>query len=204
MEHANDPNVTQSAAGVASGRPPEPAGAVTFDLAHGQVRLSQGADSGRSALVPVSVLRALVGAAGDEAAASAGRTLGKSLGGRVAARGDARAAEIGGVVHAFAVEIALAGLGTLSLERWGRAMVLRLEETPLAGASADAFLAGVLEALVSTAVHREVRAVPLGRDGAIARFLLANAATAARATSLVAGGTPWGDVLVRLHARESL
>ena len=41
----------------------------------------------------------------------------------------------------------------------------RLDDAPLAGASADAFLAGVLEGLVGAAGQREVRAVSLGRDG---------------------------------------
>lgn len=200
MEHATDPNVSHGNAQASNGA----TGAVTFDLAHGQVRLSGGADSGRSALVPVAVLRVLLGAAGDEAAASAGRSLGASLGQRLSARaGDARPAGLDAVVLELATEFALAGLGVLSLERWGKALVVRLDDAPLAGASADAFLAGVVEGLFAAVGQREVRAVALGRDGTVARYLVANAATAARAAELVANNTPWGDVLVRLHAKEA-
>ena len=61
----------------------DPSKSVTFDLAHGLVRL-EGAPEGL--LVPADALAALVAAVGAEAAAAFGRSLGEAMGQRVAGR----------------------------------------------------------------------------------------------------------------------
>jgi hypothetical protein len=143
--------------------------------------------------------------------------MGEAMGRRVAARlaapaagagaasaaGDAgaravRAAPLETVIEHLGGELALAGLGSLAMERWGRAMVLVLDPCPL-GADASGLLEAVLEGALEAAAGRPVRALVLDRDAGRARLLIAGGAAVARVRAWLAGGTSWGDALVKLH-----
>lgn len=178
----------------------DPSQAVTFDLTHGLVHL-EGAPS--RLLVPAAALMALAGAAGADATAAFARAIGEAMGHRVAARlggegGGVGAASIELVVEHLRGELALAGLGSLGLERWGRAAVLVVDQSPL-GAAGDGVLEGVLAAAIAACAGRSAHAVRLGRDGVRARFLLAGQAGVEKIRAWLAEGVPWGDALVRLH-----
>lgn len=177
----------------------DPSKAVTFDLAHGLVHL-EGAPS--RLLVPAEALGALTRAAGPEATAAFGRALGEAMGRRVAARLAAadgvEAASTATVVEHLGGELALAGLGSLGLERWGRAVVLVIDQSPL-GAAGDALLEATLAAAIELAAGRDVRALLLGRESVRARFLIGSEAALARARAWLGEGVSWGDALVRLH-----
>jgi hypothetical protein len=175
----------------------DPSKAVTFDLTQGLVHLE-----GARLLVPAAALLALAAAAGPDARAVFTRTLGEAMGRRVADRlsGDGvGAAAVDVVIEHLGGELALAGLGSLGLERWGRAVVLVVDHSPL-GAEGDPLLEGVLAGAIVAAAGRAALALHLGREGARARFLLGSAAGVAKVRDLLAGGVPWGDALVRLHA----
>jgi hypothetical protein len=180
----------------------DPSKAVTFDLTHGLVHL-EGAPS--RVLVPAEALLALAAAAGAEATATFARTFGEAMGRRVAARfSDQSEQSVSGtpvevVVEHLGGELALAGLGSLGLERWGRAAVLVVDQSPL-GAAGDGLLEGVLAGAVEAAAGRSVHALRLGRDGVRARFLLGGSAGTGRVRAWLAEGVPWGDALVRLRA----
>jgi len=176
----------------------DPSKSVTFDLVHGLVHL-EGAPS--RLLVPADALAALVGAAGADAAAVFGRSLGDAMGRRVAGRlaGGVSAAPVEAVVEHLGGELALAGLGSLAIERWGRALVLVLDQSPL-GAGGDALLEAVLAAAIEAAAGRRVRAVRLGRDGVRARFFVGGDTGAGKLKAWLAEGVAWGEALVRLHA----
>lgn len=178
----------------------DPSKAVTFDLAHGLVHL-EGAPA--RLLVPADALGALAGAAGPEAASAFGRTLGEAMGRRVASRlataEGVGAAAIDVVVDHLGGELALSGLGSLGLERWGRALVLVVDQSPL-GAVGDALLEAALAGAVEAAAGKSVRTVLLGREGVRARFLVGGEAGAAKMKAWLAEGLAWGDALVRLHA----
>jgi len=103
------------------------------------------------------------------------------------------------VVEHLGGELALAGLGSLALERWGRAAVLVVDQSPL-GAGGDAVLEGVLAGAIAAAAGRPALALLLGREGSRARFLLGSDAGVTRVRAWLAGGVPWGEALVRLHA----
>jgi hypothetical protein len=182
-----------------SERPFDPTKAVTFDLAHGLVHLE---DAPSRVLVPAEALAALAEAAGPDQARSFARTLGEPLGRRVARRlsdgGGPRAASIDAVMEHLAGELALAGLGVLSLERWGRALVLVVDQCPL-GKKGEALLAGVLEGAVGAAGGVDLHCVPLMSDGPRTRVLLSAAAAADRVRGWIKEGVSFGDVLVRLH-----
>ncbi|MFT3774501.1 MAG: hypothetical protein QM820_54785 [Minicystis sp.] len=177
----------------------DPSKAVTFDLAHGLVHL-EGAPS--RLLVPADALAPLIEAAGPAAAAAFGRSIGEAMGRRVASRLHAEgvgAAAVDVVVEHLGGELALTGLGSLGLERWGRALVLVVDQSPL-GAGGDALLEAALAGAVETAAGRSVRALLLGRDGVRARFFVGGEAGTEKVKGWLAQGISWGDALVRLHA----
>lgn len=177
----------------------DPSQAVTFDLSHGQVHLE---DAPQRVLVPASALGALLASSQPEASRAFADALGGPLGNRVAKRlANVGAASVEAVVNHLGGELALAGLGSLSLERWGKALLFLVDQSPL-DAAGDALVAGVLAAALRAATGRELTLVPLMRDGARARFLVASEATAAKARGLVGEGASWGDVLTRLHAES--
>ena len=181
---------------------------VTFDLAHGLVHL-EGAPA--RVLVPAGALSALCAAAGDEAAGAFGRVMGRAMGLRVAARlaplagadegpqGGARAASVETMVDHLGAELSLAGLGSLGIERWGHALVIVVDHSPLE-ASGDGVLEVIVGEAVAVATGRHVRAVLLARDGARARLLMTNGAVADRVRGWLRGGVSWGEALARLHA----
>ena len=173
----------------------DPSHAVTFDLAHGLVHLE---DAPSRVLVPADALAALALEASAAARAAFARALGAPLGARAARRlGDTRGATVDHVVDHLGGELALAGLGSLSIERWGRALLIVVDQSPLGGA--EGVLEAVLSAALGSATGREVRCVRLMSDATRARFLVASASTEAKARALLAEGVSWGEVLVKLH-----
>lgn len=177
----------------------DPTKAVTFDLARGLVRLDD--DSSRL-LVPAAALLALAKAAGPAASTAFAHSLGEPLGARVARHlsgsDSLRAASPDIVVDHLAGELALVGLGSLTIERWGRALLLVVDRSPLAQDDAS-LLGGVLEGALLQATGRPVRCVLLS-GGAQSRFLVTGEAAAVKAREWLAGGVSWGEVLARLHA----
>ena len=187
----------------------DPSKAITFDLASGLVHL-EGAPS--RLLVPADALAALCGAAGGEATSAFGRSLGAPMGRRVARRFEGegesssgegvRQASVEAIVDHLGGEIALAGLGALSLERWGHALVIVVDSSPLEGAG-DRLIEAVIEGALEAATGRAVRSLLIARDGARARFLVAGSAGVEKAKALLAQGVSWGEALTRLHGQPA-
>ena len=181
--------------------PFDPTRAVTFDLSSGQVHLQ---DSQRTVIVPASALAELSSAAGDEAAARFGRAIGQAMGTRVASRlggpdgsrAQVQASTVEGFAEHLGGEFALAGMGTLSLERWGHALVLVLDR----GSMPNTLVCAVIESALEAATGREVRCIPIMEENLRTRFAVTSASAAARAKAWLAEGVSWGEVLVKLHA----
>lgn len=186
----------------------DPKKAVTFDLPNGQVRLgqasSEGSDNDRSVIVPAGALAALVTAAGEVAAHDLGRALGRTLGARVRERLDGEAhvreASVERVAAELAAELAIVGLGTLSFERWGRALCVLVSGAPGEGRAMEMLLGTVVESMMSAATGRDVRTTPIARDRGVVRFLVGNVASIERVVGWMSEGVAWGDALTRLHA----
>lgn len=146
-------------------------------------------------LVPASALEALERTT-PGALAQLGAEVGRACGGRVAGRlgGDAgvRAATLELVVTHLAGELAIAGVGAIHLERWGRAMVIVVANPAV---SSDGFVCAALGGALQAAAGREVAIAPLGREGTTGRYFVGTPQTATKAKSLVAQGKSWGDVL---------
>jgi hypothetical protein len=190
----------------------DPSHAITFDLARGTVQL-QGAPL--RVLVPADALVLLCRAAGPGPIAAFGRSIGEAMGRRVASRlsgagpgagqndGSAvRGATLETVVEHLGGEIALAGLGSLGLERWGRAMVMLIDQSPL-GIEGDTLLETMLEGAIETATGKKVRARCLARDGVRARFFIGSERATYRVRAWLMQGVSWGEVLARLHAMDT-
>ena len=184
--------------------PFDPSEAVTFDLAYGHVHLD-GAPN--RVLVPSDALVALCEAAGDQAAAALGGAMGKALGHRVAVRlapsseqrqPDVAKAPWEGVVEQLAGELALLGLGSLGAERWGKALVLVVDQSPL-GDRGDSLLAEILSAAFGELSGKPACAVRLERNGVRARFVVVSEQIAAGVRQRLSAGTSWGAVLAKLH-----
>jgi hypothetical protein len=183
-------------------------GAVTFDLARGVVRLGANAPG---LLVPADALGALLAAAGPEARRAFGHALGEDLGRAAADRlafdaldrmSAVLAASPEEVLTELAAAWALAGLGALGMERWGRALVMVVEGAPLGG-EGDALLEAALESAISSASGREARVTAIAREPMRARFLVGGVGAAAKARALVARGLSWTEALGALHAPAS-
>jgi len=173
----------------------DPTAAVRFDLARGQIALP---DSGQRVLIPADALLTLCSAAEPEARQDFARRLGTEVGRRVAERlGGAELASAEAVVEHLGGDLALMGLGSLELERWGRALVLAFVGSPF-GAAGDDLLAAALEGAIQRAFGRDVGVAKLVRDDARARFLVTSRAGAARVRSSLDSGRPWGEVLAEL------
>lgn len=172
--------------------------AVRFDLPSGTVRAG-GENGERVLLVPTSALDDLVLSAPQEAIEALGRALGAAIGRRAAARLDANAAPLDAFVSQLAGEAAIAGVGALSIERWGRALVVVVEDSPLVGT----LLGPLIAAAVEAASGRRVSHALLSRDERTARVLLASESGVARVREWISSGTPWGDALAKLHGGAS-
>jgi hypothetical protein len=172
-----------------------PSGSVSFDLVRGRVDCG-----GEHVLVAADALVDLCRAAGDEAVSDFGRRLGTAAGRRIADRlGDsAGSATMEEVLDHLGGELAVAGLGSLGLERWGRALVLTIDGGPF-GQQLDRLLAAVLEGALQRAFGRDCRAAKLMRDDRQVRFLITNRDSAGKVAEWVGSGASYGDVLARLQ-----
>jgi hypothetical protein len=175
----------------------DPARAVRFDLAKGVVLASS---DDRVALVPITALDALARTAPQATVVTLGRAIGGALGQRVADRfGGAegvRGAPHESVTSHLAGELAVAGLGTLSIERWGPAIVIFLERPALVS---DALMAAIVSGALEASSGRALVCEPLGRERGSLRLLVAREATARRARASLASGVSWSDVVARLR-----
>jgi hypothetical protein len=175
----------------------DPTGAVRFDLKAGSASDSQGA---RLVLVPSEALESL----GSEALAALGLAIGRACGARVASRlggdGGVRSTSLEVAVAHLAGELAVAGIGAVHVERWGRAM-LAIVANP--GVADDAFVCAVLSGALSAASGRDVTAAALGREHAETRYFLGSAATAERVSELVASGKGYAEVVAILQGGSS-
>jgi hypothetical protein len=174
-------------------------------------------------LVPADALAALCTAAGEEPTIAFGRSLGDAAGRRIANRLDggvetpsstraanggeaparvpraASGCSIEAVLEQLSGEMALAGLGITSMERWGRALVLLVDGSPL-GAAGDRLLRAVLEGAVSAMTGSHVSAIVLGRAGERVRVLVTGPEGAGKARTWLNDGASWVEVLARLHS----
>jgi hypothetical protein len=159
------------------------------------------ANAGERVVVPCDALLALCQGASEDAVRDFGRRLGTEAGRALQNRvGEVWQASLETVVEHLGGELALMGLGSLGLERWGQALVLSFTHSPL-GWAGDLLLGSVLEGAMQRGFGRDVVAIKLVRDADHVRFLLAGFDGADKVRNWLAQGVAWGDVLSRLAGR---
>lgn len=170
----------------------DPTGAVRFDMKRGAASDARGE---RLVLLPAAALEGLE-RSNPGAVAFLGLEVGRACGQRVAANlggeSGVRSSTLENVITHLAGELALAGVGAVHLERWGKAMVLVVDHP---GVSSDAFIGAALSGAIGNATGRDVSVAPLTREGATARFFVGSPQTVTKARSLLAQGQSWPDVL---------
>jgi hypothetical protein len=172
--------------------------AVRFNLPEGQVHA--GTEAEQVLLVPTGAIDDIALSAPPEAVEALGRAIGASIGRRAAARmGDSQAASVEDFVTQLAGEAAVSGVGVLSVERWGRALVVVVEGSPLAGSILSPLIAAAIEA----ASGRGVACTLLSRDAHLARLLVGGPGGVDRVREWIAGGVAWADALARLQGGRS-
>ena len=172
----------------------DPTRAVVFDLPRGQVSLQ-----GKSPVLvlPAEALAQICGRLDVAAIRQFGSGLGRPAGVRIRERlRSVPTLEV--MVDQLGGELSLAGLGSLTMERWGQALVVRIEGCPL-GAPAHELMSAYVEAALQVAVERELEALVLERGPDSFRLLLCGKAGAARVKGWLSAGGSWGDALAALH-----
>ena len=177
--------------------PFDPNGAVRFDLRTGAASDARGA---RLVLVPSEALASL----GPDAITKIGLAIGRAAGERIAARlggeGGVRSAAPKLAITHLAGELAIAGIGAVHIERWGRAMVAIITNASI---NDDMFLGAVLGGALSAASGRNVAAASLGSIGPSTRYFLGSPATADHVRVLVGKGLGYAEVLASLQEGAS-
>ena len=180
--------------------PFDPTHSLKFDLGRGRVNV----DGSQARLVlPLEAVQQLCDGAGQDALRDFGRNLGHEIGRRVSNRlPSIKSASVQDIVEHVGGEMALMGLGSLSIERWGEALVFAVSGCAF-GAHSEQLLASLLAGAAQRALSRDIEAVVLSREDDRIRFLAASPSTAATVNGWLADGMQWGEVLSTLHAGPS-
>lgn len=173
----------------------DPGDYYAFDLAHGAVHTRHGE---RVLVLSADVLGPLVSTAARHGDLTAVRMLGKHIGDD-AARSlgrEARVATPEAVVTHISGTLALLGWGTLSIERWGGALVLSLTGAPALD-SERLGLAALLGGVLTAIGGQDVACVPIVGSGS-ARFVIVHPSVAETVWGWAKDGADLGSIVARL------
>lgn len=177
-------------------------GTLSFDLTGGLVRI----DEENRLVVPVTALIALFRTASPKGRKAFGRAMGEAIG-HVASSRLANQAEM---PHALvdaspalalselSAAWALAGLGALDMERWGKALLLVVAASPL-GEEGDELCETMLESALIAATDKPVRVAWIERKESLARFFVGSQAATEQMRTELERGTSWAEALRRLQ-----
>lgn len=180
--------------------PFDPTHSLKFDLGRGRVMVD---NTSVRLVLPADALKKLCESAGEGAVHDFGFAVGTEIGRRVANRLPAiQLASIEDVVEHLGGEMALMGVGSLSIERWGRALVFVVTGDPF-GASGEVLMASLLQGAMQRALSRDVLPLFLNRDGEQARFLATTPQVAGKVQAWMGSGLKWGEALAQLQTAAS-
>ena len=154
-------------------------------------------------VVPKQALMELLAAAGNEATRNFGQQLGVDVGRRINERlgGSIQQASIDVFVDQLGGELALLGLGSLAIERWGMALVIVMQDaTP--GKTGTALLSAVVSGALQRALSRDAAVVELTQADGTLRLLVVSKLAAGQVQQWLNENVPWGDVIARLHEQR--
>jgi hypothetical protein len=177
----------------------DPTNAVTFDVAHGTVKTGKTGEEHRVVLVPKGALGDVIDSVGDVGARALGNAIGRAAGEHMLETMGSvqkiREAALDVVITQLAGELSIRGVGLVTMERWGRAMIVAIE-SPIS--TSGEFLAGLIETAFASSTGRDLKTVCLDR-GSPARILLANQAVVTKAKSLLGDGVDFNTLVSRLQ-----
>jgi len=148
-------------------------------------------------LLPADALLQLCTSAGPDGARDFGKRVGTELGRRVASR-IAGSSSVAAMVEHLGGELALAGLGSLGIEVWGRVLVFTVKESPL-GRDGATLLGSILEGAMQRALSRDAAVVAIDHTDGNMRFAAVSPQTALSLQGWLKSGVSWGDALSRLN-----
>lgn len=173
-----------------------------FDLDRGRIQNREG---DAFLLLPISVMSELCRSLSEDSLVSFGYAVGTEIGRRLASRVGNGSGSVADIVAEVGSEFATAGLGTLGVEVWGKALVFTLKETPLSFGGmeavdrADPLLGAILSGILMRAFSRDANVVALGRNHGLARFVVCNLSTSEQVENWVNGNLSTAEVLARLN-----
>ncbi len=174
----------------------DPRGAVTFDVQRGAVNA---APEERVLLVGGDALDEACARLGADGTRALGLAMGRAAGARIASSlggvGKVREASLDVVVTYLAGELSVRGVGLVTIERWGRAMVVAVENPACRNAE---LLAAIIEGAFGESTGRELGTATVGVGNPV-RVLLASPASASRARALHEAGNDFASVLTKLQ-----
>jgi hypothetical protein len=171
----------------------DPGAFFTFDLRGGQVQTRAGR---RVLVLSDTVLAPLVAAAVASGDLTVVRRLGRHIGEevRVSLGGSADEVPVDVVLGHLGGVLALFGWGRIQLDRWGDALVARVEHAPAIDTEQLA-LAALLGGLFSSVTGRDVACVPVGET---AEFILVAPAIAETVWGWARAGQDVAGIVARL------
>lgn len=174
----------------------DPGSYYQFELSKGEVTSHKGR---RMLVLSDSVLKPLVTAAARNGDLTPLRILGREIGEEVLSELDPKSVPMEEIVGRLAAAISLCGWGKFGMSRWGDAMVVSLEHSPVLDADSlatAAFLGGCFSAIAA----REVACVPLEKG---AKYLVVDPTIAESVWGWARAGQPVAEVVGRLSGASS-
>ncbi len=172
----------------------DPSRALVFDLNQGTLRDDEG---NARVNLPAAALLRLCEQAGPEAQKDFAQSLGSDLGRRIFER-----LEKGGTHASLELwashlggHLALIGLGDLSIEQWGKALVLSVSDHPK---TASELVGQLLRAALQRALGRDTALVSF-ESGTKTSYLVVAPQTENKVKTMVQGGAGLGQVIEQLH-----
>lgn len=167
-----------------------------FDLARGAVHTRHGE---RVLVLSADVLGPLVSTAARHGDLTAVRGLGKHIGDDASRSlgGEVRRATPEAVLTHISGTLAVLGWGTLSLERWGAALVLSLQGAPVLDAERLG-LAALLGGVLTSVGGQDVACVPIAGQVGGARFLIVHPGVAETVWGWAREGAELPAIVARL------
>jgi hypothetical protein len=175
----------------------DPSQALRIDLARGQLTLL---GSGDRMLVPLESLIDLLASSDHDSITAFGASIGTGIGRRIAERlgSSIDQASVELFTEHLGGELALCGLGNLSVERWGYALVLAIEGLK-DSAALELLVSALIEAALQRALSRDVSVVSFGRVDATLKLSLLGHHAKDSVERAMTSGKSYGEVLTMLH-----
>ena len=98
-------------------------------------------------------------------------------------------------------ELALFGLGSLAVERWGMALVIAMQGAT-GGKTGTALVSSVVSGALQRTMSRDTAVIELAQSDETLRLLVISKFAAPQVRQWLSENVTWGDVITRLHQQR--